>query len=172
MLQFYFLSIMLNLISGMILVYGKNLISSNTEKGNDDGDHFSKEIEENASGEKKNSSRTGVKNTMTTVFGENTIFDDKTFRLVLGILTMFVGLMKLLSVVHNDVPIVGDLLPAVAGLLGGFCLLVEFYRQNASDELKLPDFIQRLFVEDRRYLGILCIVAAILHFVFPDVLLL
>jgi len=172
MLQFYFLSIMLNLISGMILVYGKNLISSNAEKVKDDGTLSSKEIEENTSDEKKSTSRTSARNTMTTVFGENTIFDDKTFRLVIGILTMFVGLMKLLSVVHNDVPIIGDLLPAVAGLLGGFCLLVEFYRQNASCELKLPDFTQRLFVEDRRYIGILCIVAAILHFVFPDVLLL
>jgi hypothetical protein len=172
MLQFYFLSIMLNLISGMILVYGKNLISSGTEKHTNDEGHFLKELDDTASGEKKDNSRSSVKNTMTTVFGENTIFDDKTFRLVLGILTMFVGLMKLLSVVHNDVPIIGDLLPAVAGLLGGFCLLVEFYRQNSTAELKLPDFIQRLFVEDRRYLGILCIVAAILHFVFPDVLLL
>jgi len=106
------------------------------------------------------------------MFGENAFFDDKTFRLVLGILTMFVGLMKLLSVVHNDIPVVGDIFPAMAGLAGGFCLLVEYYTQQASGELKLADLIRRLFVEDRKYIGYVCIVAAVLHFAFPDVLLL
>lgn len=165
MLQFYFLSIMLNLVTGMILVYGKNFTDVKEEKKNDNHtDNISSDISLNADG--------GKKNAMKTMFGSNTFFDDKTFRLVLGVLTVFVGLMKLLSVVHNDVPVVGDLIPALAGLFGGFCLLVEYYCQNASSELKLPDIIQRLFVDDRKYLGYLCITAAVLHFVFPDVLLL
>ncbi|HAH62941.1 MAG TPA: hypothetical protein DCL73_12695 [Treponema sp.] len=160
MLQFYFLSIMLNLVTGMILVYGKNFTDVKKEKKSDNHDDTSLSI-----GDDK-------KNTMKTVFGNNAFFDDKTFRLVLGVLTVFVGLMKLLSVVHNDVPVVGDIIPALAGLFGGFCLLVEYYCQSASGELKLPDIIQRLFVDDRRYLGYFCITAAVLHFAFPDVLLL
>ena len=76
MLQFYFLSILLNLVTGIILVYGKNLIS----------------------GESPESKARGI-------LGENAFFDDKNFRLVLGILTVFVGIMKLLSVVRTDVPV-------------------------------------------------------------------
>jgi hypothetical protein len=161
MLQFYFLSIMLNLVTGMILVYGKNFIDVKNKKTDD------KAVEDISL--KEDATK---KNTMKTIFGSNAFFDDRTFRLVLGILTLFVGLMKLLSVVHNDVPVVGDLIPALAGLLGGFCLLVEYYCQSAAGELKLPDILQRLFVDDRRYLGYFCIAAAILHFAFPDVLLL
>ena len=143
MLQFYFLSILLNLITGIILVYGKNLIS----------------------GESPESKARGI-------LGENAFFDDKTFRLVLGILTVFVGIMKLLSVVRTDVPVVGDLLPATAGLFGGYGILVEFYKTNSASELALPHWIDLCFVERRKYVGYACIAAAVLHFSFPDVLLL
>ena len=143
MLQFYFLSILLNLVTGIILVYGKNLIS----------------------GESPESKARGI-------LGENAFFDDKNFRLVLGILTVFVGIMKLLSVVRTDVPVIGDLLPAAAGLFGGFCILVEFYKTNSASELALPHWIDFCFLEKRKYVGYACIAAAVLHFSFPDVLLL
>jgi hypothetical protein len=171
MLQFYFLSIMLNLVTGMILVYGKNFIYKGEEKKEEkqSGDILL-DIAENEKNDRKASG--SDKNPIKTIFGNNTFFDDKTFRLVLGVLTSFVGLMKLLSVVHNDIPVVGDLIPALAGLFGGVSLLVEYYCQNASGELKLPDLVQRLFVDDRKYIGYLCMAAAVLHFLFPDVLLL
>ena len=171
MLQFYFLSILLNLITGMILVYGTDFskIKKQEEKDTTVVD-FSLDTDKNENdiskaGKKKESS---LKN----MFGNSALFSDRIFRLVLGILTLFVGLMKLLSVVHDDIPVVGDLIPALAGLSGGFCLLVEYYLENASTELRLPGIIERLFVDDRKYIGWFCIVAAVLHFAFPDVLLL
>ncbi|MCK9170061.1 MAG: hypothetical protein M0P01_06560 [Treponema sp.] len=155
MLQFYFLSIMLNLIAGMILVYGTDFSKIKRHEEND--------VPETV----KNKG-----NSLKNMFENNALFGDRIFRLILGILTMFVGLMKLLSVVHDDVPVVGDLIPALAGLSGGFCLLVEYYCENASTELKLPGIIGKLFVDDRKYIGWFCITAAVLHFAFPDALLL
>ncbi|MBP3709807.1 MAG: hypothetical protein J6I73_05325 [Treponema sp.] len=145
MLQFYFLSILLNLTTGMILVFGKNLIT----------------------GEKAESA-----NKASGILGENAFFDDKTFRLVLGVLTMFVGIMKLLSVVRNDIPVVGDLFPALAGFLGGGCLLIEYYKSNSAAELSLPHVINAVFIDKRKYAGYVSMMAAVLHFIFPDVLLL
>lgn len=147
MLQFYFLSIMLNLVTGLLLVFGKELAdddvpgrSAETDSGN-------------------------------TMFGEDSFFDDKTFRLVLGILTVFTGVMKFMSVVHDDVPVAGDLVPALAGLLGGVCLIIEYVRLSGNKKL-LNQFVYRLFVEDRKYIGWFSIGAAVLHFIFPEALLL
>ena len=153
MLQFYFLSILLNLLAGLIILYG-----------NGDSEGSEQQTAENAASKKRSA--------FVRAFGNNAFFEDKTFRLVLGILCAFVGLMKLVSVVRNDIPVAGDLLPAIAGMLGGTCYIIEYYCATASQEPNLPFFVKRVFVEDRKYIGIFCIAAAVLHFIFPDVLLL
>ena len=147
MLQFYFLSIMLNLVTGLLLVFGKELAGDDTQDKSADRDSGN------------------------TMFGEDSFFDDKTFRLVLGILTVFTGVMKFMSVVHDDVPVAGDLIPALAGLLGGICLIIEYARLSGKKK-PLNQFVYRLFVEDRKYIGWFSIGAAVLHFIFPEALLL
>jgi hypothetical protein len=151
MLQFYFLSVLLNVASGLILVYGLDFNKPNTEKDETGG-----------ADTPANSS----------FMGSNTFFDDSTFRLVLGIMTGFVGVMKLLSVVQNDMPVVGDLLPALAGMAGSFCLLLEYYRVRTGTSRTLPQIFERIFVGGRKYIGIFCIIAGLLHFIFPKVLFL
>ena len=74
MLQFYFLSVMLNLLIGIMLVFNKE--DSAVEKLLDT--------------------------------------EDKLFQLVVGILSVFVVLIKLLSPVKG-VPFFGDFLPALIG---------------------------------------------------------
>ena len=103
---------------------------------------------------------------------KDTFFDDMTFRLVVAILSGLTGVLKLLSTVQNDVPVIGDLIPAVAGLAACFALLIEFYIQKSKVELKLPAFLTTVFIGGRKYLGIFCIIAGVLHFIFPRVLFL
>jgi len=137
MLQFYFLSILLNLITGFILLFADK----------DDMESFQ-----------------GIKMPV--------IAYDETFRLIVGILCGITGFFKLLTAVRGDVPVIGDLVPALAGLAGGFTLLYEFYRTRSSiEEDTLPPFVQKI-VSSKRYVGIACIIAAILHFLFPTVLFL
>jgi hypothetical protein len=53
---------------------------------------------------------------------------DEGVRLVLGILSMVTGAFKLISPMRGDVRIIGDLIPALAGLLVGAVLLLELHR--------------------------------------------
>ncbi len=147
MLQFYFLSVLLNLVTGLILFCSENKVSNEIATTED----VQKDVQE-----KKD------------ILG---FMDNKNFKLVLGVLSVLVGLMKLLSVVQNDVPVIGDLLPSAAGLIGGLCILLDFYKNSSTVEMNPNKFIQ--FVsENQKAIGIFCIVVAVLHFIFPKVLFL
>jgi len=94
------------------------------------------------------------------------------FRLVVGIITAITGLLKLLAPVR--VPILGDLLPAAAGLVAGFMLMYGFYREHGSGagaETKM-DRVGSVFLQYKKQIGIACMVIAALHFLFPHALFL
>jgi len=137
MLQFYFLSILLNAITGYVLLFADR----------EDLDPVSE-------------SRVPA------------IVRDDTFRLVLGILTAVTGFFKLLTAIRGDIPVIGDLLPALAGLAGGFLLLYEYYKLRSTvEEETLPPLVQKI-VESKRYVGAACLMAAAFHFLFPTILFL
>ena len=98
---------------------------------------------------------------------------DETFRFIVGILAVIVGFMKILSVTKGDVPVIGDLVPALAGFLSGFILIFEYYRGRSPQEApEYPGKINRLLVANKKIIGVAALVAAVLHFLFPEVLLL
>lgn len=131
MVQFYFLSVMLNLLIGVMLVF-------NTEDS-------------------------AVSKILDT---ENTLF-----HLIVGILSVFVALVKLLSPV-GGVLFLGDLLPAAGGFAGGACLLVQYFYDRASSDVPVSDAVSRIFIGNQKYIGIACLVCAVLHFICPAVLFL
>ena len=136
MLQFYFLSIVLNALAGYILITGNE----------DDALKF----------------RSGFS------------FKDETFRLVVGILSALMGILKILSAVEGDVPVVGDIVPALTAFLSGFILIFEYYRSRTSLEVS-PDHtekVDKLLVANKKIIGVAALIAAALHFLFPRVLLL
>ncbi|MDR0400219.1 MAG: hypothetical protein LBH51_04680 [Treponema sp.] len=136
MIQFYFLSILLNLAGGFVLF-------SNNEGGVrsviEDEIHFS--------------------------------LRNETFRLVLGVLCAVVGLLKFLSPVQGDIPVVGDLISAAAGLVTGFVLLFDYYRGRSFFE-DGDGGVKAVITVNRRWIGLAAMIAAALHFIFPGVLLL
>ena len=138
MLQFYFLSILLNFIAGYILFTNKTPQTENE-----------------------------ILETKTPA-----LFKDKTFKLVIGILCCFTALVKLLTSFPGAVPILGDLIPSVAGILGGGSLLIEYYISQSPTETKLNPKLETIFIANKKYIGILCILSAFLHFLFPKVILL
>jgi len=135
MLQFFFLSVLLNIVGGAILA----------------SDFLETKI---------------------SFFGSITeAFKGKAnTRLFIGILTFLVGIFKILSVTSGDVKIVGDLLPALAGLLTGFGLLVEYYQTRTDVETE--NSISTLLDKYKHILGSAAILIGILHFFFPRVLFL
>lgn len=146
MAQFYFLSVLLNILAGLILIYGKNLVGL---KSSDNDSESAQKIS----------------------FG-GLNFDSPGFRLVVGVLCVFVAVMKILSVFRNDIPVIGDLFPVVAGFLSGASILLEYYIFTSSESDSVPPAVYKVFIESRKYIGIICIVAGIFHFVFPQVMLL
>lgn len=149
MAQFYFLSILLNIIAGLILVYGVNLADreDSPDEIEDDGSSFKKSIND---------------------FGINSA----SFRLIVGVLCVFTAIMKILSVFRNDIPVVGDLVPALAGFLAAASILLEYFVSSASEDGVVSDQAQKFFIDSRKYIGYFCFVAAVLHFIFPQVILL
>jgi|UniRef100_A0A7C3IG57 TctA family transporter len=95
---------------------------------------------------------------------------DETFRLVLGVLTMVVGFFKILSVIRGDIPVIGDLFPAAAGLAAGFSLLFEFYKSRSTIIDEKTEQIESFLSANRKWVGYGAIAAAGAHFLFPTVL--
>jgi hypothetical protein len=136
MIQFYFLSVLLNAAAGFVLF-------SNSGEGErsaiEDEIHFS--------------------------------LQNETFRLILGVLCAITGLLKLLSPVEGDIPVIGDLVPAVAGLAAGFVLLFDYYHGRSFIE-EGDGKMKAVITVNRRWIGFAVMAASVLHFFVPGVLLL
>ncbi len=136
MVQFYLLSVLMNIVSGYALV--------------------------STDAEPRGTKMDGIRE----------FLRDGTIRLVLGILCAAVGFFKLLTVMRGDVPVVGDLVPSLAGLAAGFSLLLEFYKGNSNVTTPALDKLDAIFVSQRRVVGIVAIVSGFVHFLFGNVLFL
>ena len=139
MIQFYFLSVLLNAATGAVLFF--RLAAA------DDG---------------------GGVNVASRFFSPAEM---DTFRFALGVATIAVGVLKLLSPIKDDVPVIGDIFPAVAGIVAGFALIYENIRaKRISDMIDRSASIRR-FLDSKTYIGLAAIAAAALHFLFPMVVI-
>lgn len=137
MLQFYLLSVIMNIIAGTVLSAGF--------------------IDERVS----------------FVSGMKDYFDGKpSMKLTIGVITFIVGFFKLLSVTRGDVPVVGDLLPAVAGLVMGLALFLDYYKSRSTVSSPFVDTAEKLLLNNRNIIGLVGIVIGVLHFLLPRVLFL
>ncbi|MDR1626970.1 MAG: hypothetical protein LBT33_10575 [Spirochaetia bacterium] len=101
-----------------------------------------------------------------------TIGEANLFRFAGGIAAATVGVLKILLVTVNDVLIVGDLVPALAGIIAGAILLFECFREKAVDFPRWVDRIADFLVAGKSVWGLIAVAAAALHFFFYQALLL
>lgn len=148
MMQMYFLSIVFNVIAGLILLNTKQ----NSEK----------EVES----DKKQKLIQDVNKKL----ASNEVLSNKTFTLVIGILSLLTGIIKFFCVAKGGLLILGDLIPAVTGIAVGFAILLHYYLSTATTESNLPKFLQVVFIDNIYWVGITSIVVAVLHFIMPGVL--
>ncbi|MBQ1949024.1 MAG: hypothetical protein II367_02570 [Treponema sp.] len=153
MVQFYFLSVACSLILGFILFFQKKTNQKN-ESENPESD-ISFLDEKSAS--------------FASLFTSESFFSSYVFQLVIGSLSIITALFILLSP-YNGVFLFGDLIPAIACAFGGAAVLVNYYIENSSSELKLPEFLNLFLVEWKEYVGVFCIVVSVIHFIIPGVL--
>jgi hypothetical protein len=93
-------------------------------------------------------------------------------RLILGAITILTGLLKILSSLRGDVPVIGDIVPALAGFLAGFILVFEYYRGRSTLEPEHTEKIEQVLIHNKKWIGYFALAAAILHFILPSVLFL
>jgi TctA family transporter len=97
----------------------------------------------------------------------------KRFSTVVGALAAVAGFLKLLvRSAPNDVPVVGDLLPALAGLAMGASLLVQVLREKSDLPGEAISKVEKAALAYRVPLGLAGLAVAVLHFLLPGALFL
>lgn len=105
--------------------------------------------------------------------GVKEFFDGKPgMRVTLGIVGFLTGFLKLLSVTKGDVPVVGDLVPALTGLVTGTALLFDRYKEKSTVQSKMLETADKVLLNNKSILGTAAVVVGALHFLLPGIVLL
>ncbi len=107
--------------------------------------------------------------------GAETAISDVGLRLTIAVLSVAVGVLKLLFALRGDIPVIGDFLPATAGIVVGVTLLLDI-----SDKAQLPlgkrgklaARLEKRLLSYKQAIGYVGIMAGLIHFLFPMVLFL
>ena len=98
------------------------------------------------------------------------LLNDPTFLLVLLIFSGISAVCKLLSPVAGNTPIVGDIIPALSGILG--CIIFfDRWLKASENQLTLPPFFTRI-LNFEQPIGFFCLFAGVIHLLFSQVLFL
>jgi len=108
---------------------------------------------------------------------ENSVsfLNNPTFHLVLGILSAVTGILKLLSPSIGGILILGDLIPAAAGVMAGFMLIFGIYRKDTSMSIESTgtmDILGANLLRFRKPIGLGLFAVSLIHFLFPQALFL
>ena len=98
------------------------------------------------------------------------LFSKKNVKTTIGIVAFVVGFLKLLLPV--DKVIVGDFLPALAGLAMGAGLILGIIKERGTVSAEKVDSLEKAVTNYRVPLGIGGLVIAVLHFLIPSALFL
>jgi len=93
-------------------------------------------------------------------------------RIILILVSLVVGVFKILSVTAGDVAVVGDLLPALGLLVIAAVFFLDYYTEQAEVRTGIIETLQKIFIGNKKTIGIVLIVVGLLHFLFPGVLFL
>ena len=94
---------------------------------------------------------------------------EKGIKFTLGLTALVVGVLKILSPIQGDVPVVGDIVPVITGIALGGILLVQFFKESSDVTSETVDKLFGFVEKNRKYVGIVGVVSAILHFLMPRV---
>ncbi len=99
------------------------------------------------------------------------VFKRGTFRFGLGLVTVVVGFFRLLFATGESIPVLGDFLPAAAGMVLGLTLVLIYYKEKSSVDAGFPA-LDRILVQNAPNLALLGLLIALLHFLLPAALFL
>lgn len=99
-------------------------------------------------------------------------FKSAGFRFGLGAVTLLVGFFQFLSVHPDDIVIIGNVIPAAAGMVLGGTLMLSYYREKSTTESGIVNRLDAIFLQNAENLAYVGLLVAVLHFFFHRVLFL
>lgn len=147
MMQIWFLLVLLNLVSGLILVYAEDI---------------------------KNNLMILLKQESKEKSDNILFFNTALFKLILGFMSFVIGLISLVAVEKDSIPVIENLIPCLTCLISGCSLILHFYSIK-QDELmlpELPEVIFNIFFDYKKIIGVASISAGLIHFIVPYILFL
>lgn len=108
---------------------------------------------------------------ITAVINED-MLNSESSRLLIGVGSIVVGVLRLVVVSQGNSPIVGDLIPSASLIIAGLIYLAQNYSGRQSQNSRFIADFNRIFVEKKELFGYLAILSAVLHFIFNRVVLL
>ncbi len=93
--------------------------------------------------------------------------------IILSIVMGILSVLKLIFAFPGDIPVIGDILPALAGILASIMLMAEYFLKKAmEDGRELDGFFARievLFLGRKTLIGVILVIIALVHFIIPSV---
>ncbi len=99
------------------------------------------------------------------------IFTNKRLAIIVGIFSIFLGFLLILTT--NNVPIIGDIIPAIFGIVGG-CVLVfrSWEKYSYKGKNKTITLLISFLNANSAIFGLLTVIVGLIHVFFPEVILL
>ena len=97
---------------------------------------------------------------------------NKAAQTIIAIASLVIGVIKLVVLSPGEsVPVVGDILPALTGIVLGGILLIEAFRPTVDSRSESIQKISKAVLTYRVPVGIAGVAVAFLHFLLPGVVI-
>jgi hypothetical protein len=103
---------------------------------------------------------------------QESLSQNSAVRVIAIIVMLATALFKILSVTSGDVPVVGDLVPALSLVALAFVFFLEYYQDRSNVKSASFERLESVFIGNKSVIGIIAIIVGIVHFLFPRVLFL
>ena len=98
---------------------------------------------------------------------------NKAAQTVIALVSIVIGVIKLIVLSPGEsVPVVGEILPALTGIVLGGILVIEAFRPSVDSRGESLQKISKAVLSYRVPVGIFGVVVGIVHFFFPGVIVL
>ncbi len=98
---------------------------------------------------------------------------NKAAQTVIALVSIVIGVIKLIVLSPGEfVPVVGDILPALTGIVLGGILVIEAFRPSVESRGESLQKISKAVLSYRVPVGIFGAAVGIVHFLFPGVIVL
>ncbi|MCK5736966.1 MAG: hypothetical protein KAH21_10830 [Spirochaetaceae bacterium] len=93
------------------------------------------------------------------------------YRIILAAVSLLVGIINLFPTYTDDIAVLGDLLPSLAGIITGILLITEYLSSrksgNESKTTGLAEKVEKISAPYLTIVGIASVIIGILHAVIP-----